>query len=109
MTVVGTTELQYHVFRGIDEQRWLWYNTGGSRKFATFRDILPALPDEQTQINFIGNAGDRALDEAFDSYLLWKELAAKYGRPIGADTKILDFWLRLGQNVTILHERCSRR
>lgn len=99
MTVVGKKELQYHVFRGIDERRWLWYNTGSSRKFATFRDILPTLPDEQTQINFIGSAGDRALEEAFNAYLLWKELAAKNGSPIDANSKILDFGCGWGRTL----------
>ena len=99
MTVIGKEDLQYHVFRGIDEQRWLWCNTGSSRKFATFRNILPTLPDEQTQINFIGSAGDTALREAFKAYLLWKELAAKYSRPIHADSKILDFGCGWGRTL----------
>jgi 2-polyprenyl-3-methyl-5-hydroxy-6-metoxy-1,4-benzoquinol methylase len=99
MTVLGKTDLQYHVFRGIDDRRWLWYNTGSLRKFSTFADVLPTLPDEQTQIRFIGSAGDPALREAFGAYSLVKELAAKYGRPIGADSKILDFGCGWGRTL----------
>jgi SAM-dependent methyltransferase len=99
MTVLGTADLQHRVFRGIDERRWLWCNTGSSRKFATFRNILPTLPDEQTQINFIGSAGDVALEEAFNAYLLWKEMAAKYGRPVGSESKVLDFGCGWGRTL----------
>jgi SAM-dependent methyltransferase len=99
LTVARKKDLQYHVFRNVDDGRWIWYNTGSSRKFATFRDILPTLPDEQTQIDFIGSSGDAALSEAFNTYVQLKALAAKHGRPVRPNSMILDFGCGWGRTL----------
>ena len=99
LALTGKKDLPNRVFGGVDDERWLWYNTASSRRFATFRSILPTLPDEQTQIDFIGSAGDAALGEAFNTYVLIKTLAAKHGRPIDRTTKILDFGCGWGRTL----------
>lgn len=97
LAVTGQKDIANRVFGRVDDERWWWYNTGSSRKFATFRNILPTLPDEETQVGFIGSSGDAALAEAFRTYVQVKSLAAKHGRPIGRTTSILDFGCGFGR------------
>ena len=99
LALAGKEDLPNRVFGRVDDDRWLWYNTASSRRFATFRNILPTLPDEETQIAFIGSAGDAALGEAFNTYVLIKNLAAKHGRPIGRTSTILDFGCGWGRTL----------
>jgi 2-polyprenyl-3-methyl-5-hydroxy-6-metoxy-1,4-benzoquinol methylase len=99
LALAGQKDLANRVFGRVDDDRWLHYNTASSRRFATFRDILPTLPDEQTQIGFIGTSGDEALVEAFGMYVQVKKLAGKHGRPIRRTSRILDFGCGWGRTL----------
>ena len=97
-TRLGNTDLHHQVFSGVTDYEWLWFNTEGYRRFEILRKVLPGLPDEDIQTAFIGAAGDVALGEGFKGYRLWKDLAAKFGRPVTAKSHVLDFgcgWGRL--------------
>ena len=37
------------------------------------RNILPAMPDEEVQMNFTGDTGDSVLRDGFFAYLLFRE------------------------------------
>jgi ubiquinone/menaquinone biosynthesis C-methylase UbiE len=52
---------------------------------------LPSMPDAALQASFVGSAGEVALKEGFGFYRVVKQHANAAGRPIGADTRILDF------------------
>ena len=88
---LGNTDLHHQVFSGVTDDEWWWFNTDGYRSFEILRKILPGLPDEDIQKAFIGAAGDAALGEAFKAYRLWKDLAAKFGRPVTPKSHVLDF------------------
>jgi SAM-dependent methyltransferase len=81
----------YDVFNGVGDFQWLWLNTVGSRRLGFVKDLLPSLPDAKTQKNFVGRSGDSALWDGFNIYRTWKSMAAKHGRPLGRDSKVLDF------------------
>jgi SAM-dependent methyltransferase len=88
---LGNTDLHHQVFLSVTDAEWLWFNTAGYRRFETLRKVLPGLPDEEIQTAFVGAAGDVALGEGFKAYRLWKDLAAKFGRPLTAGSHVLDF------------------
>ena len=88
---LGNTDLHHRVFSSVTDAEWLWFNTEGYRRFETLRKVLPGLPDEEIQTAFVGAAGDAALGEGFIAYRLWKDLAAKFGRPLNAGSHVLDF------------------
>jgi len=84
--------LSHHdVFGGVGDFQWFWLNTVGYRSLAFLRDVLPSLPDAETQKGFVGRSGDDALRDGFNVYRTWKSMAAKYGRPISTDSVVLDF------------------
>src|SRR5205809_880662 len=63
------------VFGKFSDDMWLWANTTGYRERAALRELLPAMPDEDTQARFTGLTGDDTMIRAFDSYILIKRLA----------------------------------
>ncbi|HEX4336096.1 MAG TPA: methyltransferase [Polyangiaceae bacterium] len=87
------------VFSHVDDESWLALNTRGLRSSGTLRKLLPSMPDPTLQKNYIGSSGDPALREAWKAYCLWRELAARHGRPIGADSYVLDFGCGWGRTI----------
>src|ERR1044071_3358613 len=79
------------VFGHVDDESWFVLNTRGYRRSRVLKDILPSMPDATLQQRYIGNSGDSALHEAWQAYCLWRELAARNGRPIRVDSNVLDF------------------
>lgn len=79
------------VFRNVGDFQWFWLNTVGSRKLDFVREILPSLPDPDTQKGFVGRSGDAALRDGFNIYRTWKSLASKHGRPLHRGSTVLDF------------------
>lgn len=79
------------IFRSVGDFQWLWLNTVGARRLGFVRDILPSLPDEQTQRGFIGRSGDAALRDGFNIYRTFRALASKHGSPLRQDSVVLDF------------------
>jgi SAM-dependent methyltransferase len=79
------------VFGHLADDVWFSVNTTAYRRYGTLRQVLPSLPDGQTQKNFIGNEGDAALQEAFRAYQVISRLSALCGRPITRESTILDF------------------
>jgi len=96
---LGDAPSTVRVFRHCDDLGWLFVNTSGYRRRRILRKILPALPPSELQRTFIGSTGDGALREAWRAYCLWLEIAARYGRPIGENTRVLDFGCGWGRTL----------
>ena len=64
---------------------------------------VPTMPDSQTQINFVGLAGKSALEEAARFVSLSKAYAQLVGKPLNANTRLMDFGSRLGTHHPHVH------
>ena len=87
------------VFGKVSDEVWLWANTNGYREHQALRDLLPAMPDENTQARFTGLKGDDTMIRAFHSYALIKQLGEKYQRRISSLECILDFGCGWGRTI----------
>jgi SAM-dependent methyltransferase len=87
------------LFSRFSDDLWLWANTTGYREHQVLRDILPGMPDENTQARFTGLTGDDTMTRAFDSYTLIKRLGGKYHHRISSLDSILDFGCGWGRMI----------
>lgn len=88
------------IFGAADNELWFALHTSGYRRYKALRDLLPGLPDDATQRAFIGSAGDGALGEAFSFYeICLDKIAALGGRPLGRDSRVLDFGCGWGRTI----------
>lgn len=106
---LGYAQAPHIVFEGINDDEWFAINTSAYRRYALLRDLLPGMPDENTQRGFIGNAGDVALSEAYAVYLLIKQAMEKYGRALDRDSKVLDFGCGWGRFTRFFMREVSPR
>lgn len=86
-------------FARVSDDFWFWLNTEGCRRNQSLRQMLPAMPDEDIQLNFTGNSGDPVLREGFYAYRLFKEI---YGQQVGELSQarsILDFGCGWGRII----------
>ncbi|MGM0876128.1 MAG: class I SAM-dependent methyltransferase [Bacillota bacterium] len=60
---------------------------------------MPGLPDENIQKQFVGNANEIALRGGFKFYQCVKRYAKVLGRPLGKDSKVLDFGCGWGRII----------
>lgn len=81
----------HELFGGFDDELWLWANTAGYREEPLLRELLPAMPDEATQVRFTGQQGDATMASAFRFYALMRQLAARHGLRISECDALLDF------------------
>jgi SAM-dependent methyltransferase len=97
---VATGRLAHdRVFGHLDDDVWFSVNTTAYRRYAMLQQVLPSLPDAQTQKNFIGSEGDTALGEAFRVYQVIRRIADRFGRPVTRETRILDFGCGWGRTI----------
>jgi SAM-dependent methyltransferase len=85
------TDLHRQAFGRVSDEYWFWLNTEGIRTRPLLREALPGLPDEATQIKFIGSAGDHALREGFNFYQLCKQAYREHAGDFSGCGKVLDF------------------
>lgn len=77
--------------RSLDDQAWLNLLI---RSISTpYIDGIefPGFPSDEMQTEFVGSANEKALREAFNFYLLFKEYAQRLGKPLGRGSRLLDF------------------
>jgi SAM-dependent methyltransferase len=86
-----STVSHQEVFGSLEDFQWLWFNTIGYRRLGFVRDLLPALPDSQTQAAFVGRSDDAAIRDGFNIYRTFKSLASRHGRPLLPASSVLDF------------------
>lgn len=87
------------LFRDIGDDTWYRLNTQGCRDFQVVRSFLPSLPDEDTQTRYVGSAGDKALNEAFDLYRLCKRIFHKQHGNLRTSQAVLDFGCGWGRVI----------
>jgi SAM-dependent methyltransferase len=85
-------------FSGLEDEAWFWANTEGYREDARLRELLPAMPDDFTQLRFTGVAGDRTLREGFEAYRLFKEIFQQHGGDL-ARARVLDYGCGWGRII----------
>jgi SAM-dependent methyltransferase len=91
------------LFGGIDDEFWLWMQTEGYRRGAAVRSILPGLPAEQTQFQYVGVVGDAAMRFGLAASTAFKELYERTGRrELSACRKVLDFGCGWGRIMRFL-------
>ncbi|MGM0876131.1 MAG: class I SAM-dependent methyltransferase [Bacillota bacterium] len=60
---------------------------------------IPGLPDENFQKRSVGRCNEEALRAGFNFYLYVKRYAKALGRPLGKDSKVLDFGCGWGRII----------
>jgi len=62
---------------------------------------MPRFPDDTLQANTVGYAGEMALREVFPLFVLVQKYARQVGRPLGPDTRLLDFGCGWGRSTRL--------
>jgi 2-polyprenyl-3-methyl-5-hydroxy-6-metoxy-1,4-benzoquinol methylase len=78
----------FRLFHDATEDEWLNVNTAAVSKFA---EVLPTLPAENVQLQFVGKAGDEALVEGHMLARAFKDLYRQYVGPFTLSTRVLDY------------------
>ena len=99
VTLAASAQRPDLAFGRLSDKLWLWANTDGYREHQVIRDILPAMPNEMTQVRFTGLKGDATMIRAFDAYALVKQLSEKYLSRISGLHSILDFGCGWGRMI----------
>jgi len=86
------------LFFGISDEFWFWLNTEGIRRNNAIRNILPGVPDENTQQIFTGDSGDKTFSDAFSYYKMFKNLYQKHRGDLKS-AKVLDFGCGWGRFI----------
>jgi len=68
---------------------------------------FPGFPDAQTQSTFVGAFGRQTLFEANEFWRFLKSAVAALGKPLGADTRALDFGCGWGRYLRFLNKDVS--
>jgi 2-polyprenyl-3-methyl-5-hydroxy-6-metoxy-1,4-benzoquinol methylase len=87
------------LFHSASDDFWLWLFTEGYDQHAAVRELLPGMPDTQTQLNFTGRSGHAALSDAFSIYQLIKKLSHQYANDVSEARAILDFGCGWGRII----------
>jgi SAM-dependent methyltransferase len=89
----------FDVFNGVSDPFWFWLQTEGYRRSAVVRSLLPAMPDEDVQVQFTGNSGDSTLREVFSTYIVFRDLYETHVGPIEECPAVLDFGCGWGRII----------
>jgi SAM-dependent methyltransferase len=89
----------YQLFHDVSDRLWFYLNTVGYRRSERLRRVLPALPEQETQLRFTGMAGDDTLYEAYTMYALCKRLIERHVGPLANVGNILDYGCGWGRVI----------
>lgn len=89
-------------FRAKSDEEWLDILIESVRKETIDGLTFPRFPEEGIQQQFVGSSNENALREAFAFYSFTKSYAAALGRPIGKETRALDFGCGWGRFLRFL-------
>lgn len=87
------------VFGQRDDQAWLQLLVRSIREPVIEGVRFPGFPDPATQVRFVGNSAEAALNEAGRFYLAVKHFCAEAGRPLGPEARVLDFGVGWGRII----------
>lgn len=91
------------IFKGCDDETWLWALTEGRARDARLTDRLPELPPEDFQKRFTGRSGKLAFDQAIKGINGFLTQARALGLNTDApDLRVMDMgcgWGRLTQTL----------
>ncbi|MBI5189464.1 MAG: class I SAM-dependent methyltransferase [Nitrospirae bacterium] len=81
------------LLEGYSDEFYFWLLTDGYGKVKNdaLKSLLPAMPDEKTQLKFNAKTGNDSLGEAFSAYRLFKELCRKRSLELRDCRNVLDF------------------
>ena len=87
------------LFDGVDDEFWFWVHTEGYRRSELLRQILPGVPDEKTQLRYVGAIGDDALRRGLNGSRVFKELYEDMAGDFSACRNVLDFGCGWGRVI----------
>lgn len=76
---------------GLSDQEWLQVLIRSIQEPIFNGAELPRFPADELQRQFGGSAGEHTLREAFNFYRVVKDYAARLGRPLMPNSRVLDF------------------
>lgn len=89
----------WQLFGDVDDDFWFWAQTEGYRGSAALRELLPDVPHEKTQFQYVGLTGDKALKAGFDGSRVFKKLYEDVAGDFSACSNVLDFGCGWGRVI----------
>ncbi len=89
----------YDLFKGVDDDFWLWANTEGREQSSELRHLIPSLPSKQLQERWTGKAGHETLTEGFMIYKTFRDAFATHGGDFATGGPVLDFGAGYGRVI----------
>ncbi len=85
----------------VSDEFYFWLLTEGHKRSESqaLLSLLPAMPDEQIQINWTGCSGHETLRQAFLAFSLFKKIITKHHKDIRSCDRILDFGCGWGRII----------
>jgi len=98
----GTQRQNLHArLRLLSDDSWLQLLVASLDPPTATAMSLPGFPESSIQIQFTGSDNAQTLQEAFAFYALAKRRAAALDRPLGSDSRLLDFGVGWGRLLRI--------
>lgn len=97
------------LYEGASDRFWRWLVLRSAQRRYGLETALPGVPPDEMQRNWTGSAGESTLQEGFDFYRLVLERARAHGRPIGRDTRVLDFGCGWGRIIRFFLREVDHR
>jgi SAM-dependent methyltransferase len=90
----------FELFGGVADEVWRWLCLDGREQCPFLERYLPGLTgDPEWEKRIVGSSGKEALSEGFEIYRLFKTLSERYGNPLSASTRVLDFGCGWGRVI----------
>lgn len=85
----------------VSDEFYFWLLTEGHKHISNkaLRSLMPAMPDEQIQVNWTGRSGYATLHQAFLAFKLFKKIINKHHKDIRSCDRILDFGCGWGRII----------
>jgi hypothetical protein len=87
--------------RRLSDQGWLELLVASLSSRNVAGIALPGFPSAEVQAQFTGSSREQTLQEAFGVYTFIRDTCAALGRPLGVDSRLLDFGVGWGRFLRI--------